>query len=110
MSTLQWLNDLFEYENCHECGQGADFHVITSDPFGHPHATCQPREEVHLFIVRVVDDDGDVCFNGPFYGEEFAREWADGLNPGYVGYVEQLIHPGGAPATLDNLMNEEVEL
>ena len=39
----KWLEDLFEFENCEECGRGAEGHtpVIL---FGNPFAVCKEVE------------------------------------------------------------------
>ena len=36
----EWLEDLFEYEYCAECGGDAKHHTVCIDPFGNPFARC----------------------------------------------------------------------
>jgi hypothetical protein len=41
----QWLEELFEYENCAECERGEDEHTVCAGPFG-PFARCDhPMED-----------------------------------------------------------------
>lgn len=42
----EWLESLFEFEYCAECGHDTEDHVVTFDMFGLFHATCtkEPRD------------------------------------------------------------------
>ena len=42
------IMDEFEYEDCHNCGQGADGHMIGIGPFGEPRAVCITELEQEL--------------------------------------------------------------
>lgn len=48
----QWLRELFEFENCAECGQDETGHTVGPDPLGLPHAWCQ-----HYHVRRHGEDD-----------------------------------------------------
>jgi hypothetical protein len=37
----QEIYDQFEYEDCSDCGQGADGHLAGVDPLGNKHAVCK---------------------------------------------------------------------
>lgn len=37
----QWLRELFEFENCSECGQDETGHIVSPDALGLRHAWCQ---------------------------------------------------------------------
>jgi hypothetical protein len=50
----QWLRELFEYENCAECGQDETGHIVRPDPLGLPHAWCR-----HYHVQRHADDSND---------------------------------------------------
>ena len=40
---VEWLREMFEYESCVECGQGAEHHVVCYDPLGHRSSWCSAR-------------------------------------------------------------------
>lgn len=41
----QWLKELFEYENCPECGRGARGHTAVPFMFGNWFARCNPKPQ-----------------------------------------------------------------
>lgn len=46
-----WLEELFEFEVCHECGGDAADHDVYLGPFGLPFARCK-RENVRFLANR----------------------------------------------------------
>jgi hypothetical protein len=39
------IQDIFEYETCHDCGGDFHEHTIGPDPLGNAHAWCRPTQE-----------------------------------------------------------------
>ena len=45
MSPQEWLQELFRYERCHECGGDENDHVVCGGPFDLPFAMCKAALE-----------------------------------------------------------------
>lgn len=57
----EFLERLFEFEYCSECGKDKKDHVAVIDPFGNWHAYCQAQEH-HPRCASNLDDPCD-CEN-----------------------------------------------
>lgn len=40
MTDPEFLEELFKYEDCNECGKGEEGHLVSDDPLGNLHAWC----------------------------------------------------------------------